>query len=173
MKDIYDSVSMGNIASAVRGGVACAAGAVVVIIAKPACDYTIRLVVKNTSLIVSDQLAAVEADVRRAVELITATSESLNDIKETQRDMCKLLYKDQGSETHDEATDGDGTHAEQIANLEAKMSKIENVIVNTMNEIVKANESIGALPGVIDTTTKKYSMYLHDEHVSMLEVMKQ
>ena len=172
---------MGNIASAVRGGVVCAAGAVIVIIAKPACDYTVRLVVKNTSLIVSDQLAAVEADVRRAVELITATSESLNEMKEAQRDMCKLLYRDQGSETHDEATDGDGTrifcytleHAEQMANLKAGMSKIENAVISTMNEVVKANESIGALPNVIDTTTEKYSRYLHDEHVSMFEVMKQ
>ena len=41
----------------------------------------------------------------------------------------------------------------------------------TVDGVMKTNEAVDALPGTIDATAKKYSMYLHDEHVNMFELM--
>ena len=118
---------MGNIASATSAACIVAAA---VIISKPVCDF------------VKHRLEAVEADVKKAIELIGETNESLDKIK-------TLI---------------DGNNSDKS---DAVLQAIENIV----DGVTKTNEAVDALPGTIDATAKKYSMYLHDEHVNMFELM--
>ena len=150
---------MGNIASSV-----CIAGAAaVVIIAKPACEYTVKLVLESTSLIVKSRLESVEADVKKAIKLIEETNESLNIVKRAIVDS-----KSENSEMVLKAIDNIVKNDETLPN---RMSKMEGMMLKTVDSITKTNDAVGALPATMDATAKKYSMYLHDEHVSMFELM--
>lgn len=139
---------MGNIASA---SAVCIVGATAVIIAKPACDFVKR------------RLEAVEADVKKAIKLIEKTNKSLEEVKKTIDEL-----PDSNSETVLRAIDNIVKTNETLPN---RMSKVEEMMSETVSGVVKTNEAVDALPGTIDATAKKYSMYLHDEHVNMFELM--
>ena len=165
---------MGNIASAASA--VCIVGATAVIIAKPACDFVKR------------RLEAVEADVKRAIKLIEKTNKSLEEVKKTIDEL-----PDSDSDTVLRAIDNivktNETLPDRMSRMEEvmfktadgvvktnemlpnRMSKVEEMMSETVSGIVKANEAVDALPGTIDATAKKYSMYLHDEHVNMFELM--
>ena len=150
---------MGNIASSV-----CIAGAAaVVIIAKPACEYTVKLVLESTSLIVKNRLESVEADVKKAIKLIEETNESLDIVKQ-----AIANGKSENSEMVLKAIDNIVKKDDTLPN---RMSKMEEMMLKTADSITTANEAVNALPAAIDATAKKYSMYLHDEHASMFELM--
>lgn len=167
---------MGNIASAV-----CITGAVLVVAVKPACDYTIRLVLEKTSLIVNNRLTAVEQDVRRAIELVTETNKSLGQVKDAIYKQAGTLSRvqEQPNGQHSprvpktmlQAIENIATTNDTVSKLPDRMSKMEEIVLQTVNCITKTNEAVNALPSTIDTTVKKYSMYLHDEHVNMFELM--
>ena len=140
---------MGNIASAASA--VCIVGATAVIIAKPACDFVKR------------RLEAVEADVKKAIKLIEKTNKSLEEVKKTIDEL-----PDGNSETVLRAIDNIVKTNETLPN---RMSKVEEMMSETVSGVVKTNEAVDALPGTIDATAKKYSMYLHDEHVNMFELM--
>jgi hypothetical protein len=244
---------MGNIASCIKSAAVCLAGAAVIVVAKPACDYTVKLVVKNTSLVVANHSAIVRTDIQDAIKLIKDTSESLTRIEDAQRTINeridKELSKDRGSQAL--ATNGVTSNelvdvgnllqsaiklikdtSESLARVEnaqkaineyidtelsrnkeslylmeegqrainervviemseskriaedarelalstaphllPKISGIEAAVARTASDIADANKAIGALPGVIDDTAKRYSMYLHNEHSSLFEVL--
>ena len=165
---------MGNIASAASA--VCIVGAAAVIIAKPACDF------------VKHKLEAVEANVKKAIKIIEETNESLEKVKQT---IDELPGGD--SETVLRAIDNIVKTNETLPNrmsemeetmletvngvmktneaLPNRMSKMEEMMFETVNSVMKTNEVVNALPGTMDATAKKYSMYLHDEHVNMFELM--
>ena len=164
---------MGNIASAASA--VCVVGATAVIIAKPACDFLKR------------RLEAVEADVKKAIKLIEKANESLEKVKQTIDEL-----PDGDSETVLRAIDNivkaNETLPNRISNTEVMlktadgvmktnemlpnmMSKMEEMMLKTVDGVTRTNEAVDALPGTMDATTKKYSMYLHDEHVNMFELM--
>ena len=162
---------MGNIASAASA--ACIVGAAAVIIAKPVCDF------------VKHRLEAVEADVKKAIKLIEETNESLDQVKQTIVD-----GKSDNSDTVLRAIDNIMKTNETLPNrmeevvlrtvdgfvktneaLPNMMSKMEDMMSKTIDGVTKTNEAVDALPETIDATAKKYSMYLHDEHVNMFELM--
>jgi archaellum component FlaC len=210
---------MGNIASTISGSAICIAGAAVVMIAKPACDYTVKLVLKNTSLMMSHQLATLEADIKNAVDIIKDTRESLarvekvmsehaadDFIKNTMESLARVEkamsehtandYSDTESKL-DLLTEGmepkisnteamvtlvaEGVERTNGAisgilpalkgSIESRISKVEDMVIRTMNSVAKTNEAVNALPKTIDATAKKYSTYLHEEHVSMVELI--
>lgn len=162
---------MGNIASAASA--ACIVGAAAVIIAKPVCDF------------VKHRLEAVEADVKKAIKLIEETNESLDQVKQTIVD-----GKSDNSDTVLRAIDNIMKTNKTLPNrmeevvlrtvdsfvktneaLPNMMSKMEDMMSKTIDGVTKTNEAVDALPETIDATAKKYSMYLHDEHVNMFELM--
>ena len=164
---------MGNIASAASA--VCIVGATAVIIAKPACDFLKR------------RLEAVEADVKKAIKLIEKTNESLEKVKQTIDELPDgdsemvlraidnivrvnetLPNRISNTEVMLKTADGVMKTNEMLPNM---MSKMEEMMLKTVDGVIRTNEAVDALPGTMDATTKKYSMYLHDEHVNMFELM--
>jgi F0F1-type ATP synthase membrane subunit b/b' len=152
---------MGNIASAV-----CIVGATAVIIAKPACNF------------VKHRLEAVEADIKKAIKLIEETNESLDKVKQT---IDELPNRE--SETVLRAIDNIVKTNEMLPNkMEEVMlktvegvnmlqNKMEEMMLETVEGVTRTNRAVNMLPETIEATAKKYSMYLHDEHVNMFELM--
>ena len=165
---------MGNIASAASA--ACIVGAAAVIIAKPVCDF------------VKHRLEAVEADVKKAIKLIEETNESLDKVKQTIVD-GKSNNSDTVLRAIENVMKTNETLPNRISEMEEvvlrtvdgfvktnealpnMMSKMEGIMSKTIDGVTRTNEAVDALPGTIDATAKKYSMYLHDEHVNMFELM--
>lgn len=146
---------MGNIASAASA--ACIVGAAAVIIAKPACEF------------MKGRLEAVEADVKKAIKLIEKTNESLDKVKQTIVKANETLpNRMSNTEVMLRTADGVMKTNEMLPNM---MSKMEEMMLKTVDGVTRTNEAVDALPGTMDATTKKYSMYLHDEHVNMFELM--
>ena len=154
---------MGNIASAASA--ACIAGAAAVIIAKPVCNF------------VKHRLEAVEADVKKVIKLIEETNESLDKVKQTIVDSNNNIVKtnetlpNKMSKMEENVLKTVDNIIKVNETLPNRMLRMENMMSETVNGITKTNEAVDALPGTIDATAKKYSMYLHDEHVNMFELM--
>ena len=140
---------MGNIVSAV-----CITGAALAI-AKPACDYTVRAVL--------DRIAVVEADVKKAITLLEeAKKGAAND------QAGKELYSEAMVLQAIESIDNTNR---TVNMLPGRLSRVEEVVLQNVEGVERANGAISVLPDKIDETARKYSTYLHDEHVNIFELV--
>ena len=75
---------MGNVASVVTSHAACIVGATIIVIAKPACDYTARLVARSTSQTVDNKFTAIDDSVKRLATLVESANDGLAQIRSIQ-----------------------------------------------------------------------------------------
>lgn len=181
---------MGNVISAISNRAVCMAGAVVVVVAKPACDYTVKVVLKNISLIVGNHLATLEADMKKALALIKETRDSLAEVERAISEQAAKEAPGIGALRFADGIEPKISNTEAMViravegiektsgaidvlprTIESRISKVENMVIQAMDSIAKTNDAVNTLPDKMDATAKKYSSYLHDEHVSMAELI--
>ena len=172
------------------------AGIIVVTLAKPACEYTVKLILWDTSVALTNTESSIENKLAATEDAIKATfSESHKIIQEYFRDRMNDVNQFTMNEIK-----GMNAQISILTNMMKEIKTNQSIILNAisknnddivnklaemqlpdkdfiestiLNTISKNNDDIvNKLPDkdYIDNTTKKYAMFLHDEHVEIMNI---
>ena len=164
-----------GLASVVTSKALYVAGIIVVALAKPACEYTVKLILRDTSVALTNTESSIENKLAMTEHAIkTAFAESQKVIQEYVRDKINEMNQFTMNEIEGMNT--------QISILMNEIKTNQSTILNKnkddiVNRILSNNEKAFAemqikLPDrdYIENTTKKYAMFLHDEHVEIMNI---
>lgn len=172
---------MGNAASVLGNKTIYIIGAVVVTIAKPACEYTAKLVIRGTNDAIDKKLDEVckklgEINDIQAIQgsrLMLLESELKSDL-ENIRMLC-IEEKNAGASAFAPKYEGE----ENLLKLEEDVAAIKDALRTTDQSILQIHDVVEKLPEKLEgavvskyeEVTKKYSTYLHDEHTQIYEAI--
>jgi hypothetical protein len=192
-------------------------GVVVIAVAKPACDYTVKLILRDTSsavkdtilpivkenqyimrelitgfegkilLILTDLMKQVEMnmnmslEIKKLLEMMSKESESnrgREDVAELKSTIQSLLIEIKELmlskvDTNDTTLLKINEYLEMnLKELSVMSSNINVETENKENILVRLNDIANKLPDkdYIETIAKKYAMYLHDEHIELMNM---
>ena len=174
-----------GLASVVTNKALYVAGIIVLTLAKPACEYTVRLILRDTSVALANTESSIENTIRVAFEehdkiTSVALAESQKVLQEY---ICTKI--DEVNQFTMNEIEGLNTQVGILMNMmkeiKTNQSIIQNAISknhdNIVNRIINDLERSFAemqmqLPDkdFIESTTKKYAMFLHDEHVEIMNI---
>ena len=179
-----------GLASVVTNKALYVAGIIVFTLAKPACEYTVKLILRDTSVALANTESSIENTIRVAFEdhgKITTESSIENAIKEAFAENQKIL-REYICNKVDEVNQ---FTMNEIEGLNAQISILMNDIKTNQSTILNKNkediinriqsnnvkafaEMQMQLPDkdYIESTAKKYAMYLHDEHVEIMNLTR-
>ena len=178
------------------------AGIIVVALAKPACDYTVKLILRDTSVALADTESSIEKKLATTEDAIKrAFAESQKIIQEYFRD----IMNDVNQFTMNEI-EGMNSQVSILMNMMKEIKTNQSIILNAISknndDIVKikmqlpdkdyiestirsaiskknfnddiVNKLKMQLPDkdYIESTTKKYAMFLHDEHLEIMNISR-
>jgi len=191
-------------------------GVAIIAVAKPACEYTVKLILRDTSLVIKDTIVPIMEEnqyvIRELINEVMKTNKSMSlEIKEFVSNEIKeslVLAVQSGSDKNGLDEDILIKIKELInvnvnrmnESLETNIKKIitmlntinvddmetkENIVVSLNNITDKLHDNSlqnvvadlrdyinGKLPDKdhIETIAKKYAMYLHDEHMELMNI---
>ena len=161
-----------GLASVVTNKALYVAGIIVLTLAKPACEYTVKLILRDTSAALANTESSIENKLEDAIK--KAFAENQKNLQEYIRDKINEMNQFTMNEI-------EGLNAQisilmnEIEGLNAQISILMNEIKTNqsiiLNAISKNNDDIvNKLPDkdYIESTTKKYAMFLHDEHLEIM-----
>ena len=170
-----------GLASVVTNKALYVAGIIVLTLAKPACEYTVKLILRDTSAALADTESSIENKLEDAIK--KAFEENQKMLQEYIRDKINEMNQFTMNEI-------EGLNA-QISILMNEIKKNQSTILNKNNsdtlcmseDIVNRIQSNNVkafaemqmqLPDkdYIESTAKKYAMYLHDEHVEIMNLTR-
>ena len=156
---------MGNAASILGNKTIYIIGAVVVTIAKPACEYTAKLVIRGTS----------DAIDKKLNEICKKLGE-INDVQVTQGARLAQLESEIKSDLASIHVEREGAYDnDKVYKLEDDVAAIKDALQKTDASIVRVYDVVEKLPETVtskyEEVTKKYSTYLHDEHTQIYEAI--
>ena len=186
-----------GLASVVTNKALYVAGIIVATLAKPACEYTVKLILRDTSVALANTESSIENTIRVAFEehgKITTESPIENAIKEAFAENQKILQE----YICNKINEVNQFTMNEIEGLNAQMSILLNEIKTNQRTIMNRNNSdtlcmsddivnriqsnnVKAFAEMqmqlpdkdyIESTAKKYAMYLHDEHVEIMNLTR-
>ncbi len=178
-----------GLASVVTNKALYVAGIIVLTLAKPACEYTVKLILRDTSVALANTESSIENTIRVAFEehgKITTESSIENAIKEAFAENQKIIQE----YVCNKINEVNQFTMNEIEGLNAQISIIMNELKTNQSTILNKNNSdtlcmsddivnriqsnnVKAFAEMqmqlpdkdyIESTAKKYAMYLHDEH---------
>ena len=169
-----------GLASVVTNKALYVAGIIVLTLAKPACEYTVKLILRDTSVVLANTESSIE-------NKLAATEDAIKKAFEENQKMLQEYIRDKINEMNQfTMNEIEGLNA-QISILMNEIKKNQSTILNKnnsytlcmsediVNRIQSNNEKAFAemqmqLPDkdYIESTTKKYAMFLHDEHLEIM-----
>lgn len=161
---------MGNTASIIGNKTIYIIGAVVVTIAKPACEYTARLVIRGTNDAIDKKLDEIcrklgeisDVQVTQGSRLAQLESEVKSDLAS----IHTLYIEREGARNETRKFDDD------IAAIRDALQKADASIVQLHGTVEKLPKKLEeAVASKYEEVTKKYSTYLHDEHTQIYEAV--
>ena len=179
-----------GLASVVTNKALYVAGIIVATLAKPACEYTVKLILRDTSVALANTESSIENTIRVAFEehdKITTESSIENAIKKAFAENQKILREyicnkiDEVNQFTMNEIEGLNAQISILMNdINTNQSTILNKnkedIINTIqsNNVKAFAEMQMQLPDkdYIESTAKKYAMYLHDEHVEIMNLTR-
>ena len=185
-----------GLASVVTNKALYVAGIIVLTLAKPACEYTVKLILRDTSVALANTESSIENTIKKALaENQKILHDTLaNTIKETFAENQKILQEyictkiDEMNQFTMNEIEGLNTRISVLMNeIKTNQSTIlnnnnsytrclsEDILNTIQNDTMKAfAEMQMQLPDkdYIESTTKKYAMYLHDEHVEIMNLTR-
>jgi hypothetical protein len=166
-----------GLASVVTNKALYVAGIIVVAIAKPACEYTVKLILRDTSAALADTESSIETK-------LAATEDAIKKAFEESQKMFQEYIRDKINEMNQfTMNEIEGMNA-QISILMNEIKTNQSTILNKnkddiVNKIIGNNEKAFSemqmqLPDkdYIESTAKKYAMYLHEEHVEIMNISR-
>jgi hypothetical protein len=187
-----------GLASVVTNKALYVAGIIVLTLAKPACDYTVKLILRDTSVALADTESSIENTIRVAFEdnqkilRDTLANKELS-IKDALAENQKILQEyictkiDEVNQFTMNEIEGMNTQVSILMNMMKEIKTNQSIILNAIgknnndivNRIINDLEKSFAemqmqLPDkdYIESTTKKYAMFLHDEHVEIMNISR-
>ena len=180
-----------GLASVVTNKALYVAGIIVATLAKPACEYTVKLILRDTSVALANTESSIENTIRVTFEehdniiretLVNTESSIENAIKEAFAENQKYICNKINDVNQFTMNEIEGLNA-QIGILMNMMKEIktnQSIILNAISEnnddniMNKIAEMQMQLPDkdYIESTTKKYAMFLHDEHVEIMNISR-
>ena len=171
-----------GLASVVTNKALYVAGIIVLTLAKPACEYTVKLILRDTSAALADTESSIK-------NKLAATEDAIKKAFEENQKMLQEYIRDKINEMNQfTMNEIEGLNA-QISILMNEIKKNQSTILNKNNsdtlcmseDIVNRIQSNNVkafaemqmqLPDkdYIESTAKKYAMYLHDEHVEIMNI---
>ena len=187
-----------GLASVVTNKALYVAGIIVLTLAKPACEYTVKLILRDTSVALANTESSIENTIRVAFEehdkiirdttVALATKSSIEDTIKTAFAENQKILQEYICNKIDEVNqftmnEIEGLNAqisilmnEVKTNQSITLNKDKEDIVNTIqsNNVKAFAEMQMQLPDkdFIENTTKKYAMYLHDEHIEIMNISR-
>ena len=187
-----------GLASVVTNKALYVAGIIVLTLAKPACEYTVKLILRDTSVALANTEASIENTIRVAFEenqkilhdttVALATKVSIEDtikkaFEENQKILQEYICNKIDEVNQFTMNEIEGLNAqisilmnEIKTNQSTIMNKNKDDIVNRIqsNNVKAFAEMQLQLPDkdYIESTAKKYAMYLHDEHVEIMNLTR-
>ena len=173
-----------GLASVVTNKALYVAGIIVLTLAKPACEYTVKLILRDTSAALANTESSIE-------NKLAATEDAIKKAFEENQKMLQKYIRDKINEMNQfTMNEIEGLNA-QISILMNEIKKNQSTILNKNNsdtlcmseDIVNRIQSNNVkafaemqmqLPDkdYIESTAKKYAMYLHDEHVEIMNLTR-
>ena len=179
-----------GLASVVTNKALYVAGIIVLTLAKPACEYTVKLILRDTSIALANTESSIENTIRVAFEKhdkITTESSIENAIKKAFAENQKILQEYICNKINEvnqfTMNEIEGLNAQisilmndSKTNQSTILNKNKDDIVNRIqsNNVKAFAEMQMQLPDkdYIESTAKKYAMYLHDEHVEIMNLTR-
>jgi hypothetical protein len=181
-----------GLASVVTNKALYVAGIIVLTLAKPACEYTVKLILRDTTVALANAESSIENTIRVAFEehdkiLRNTTVATELSIKKAFAENQKILQEYICNKVNEvnqfTMNEIEGLNA-QISILMNEIKTNQSIILNKnkediVNRIQSNNVKAFAemqmqLPDkeYIESTAKKYAMYLHDEHVEIMNLTR-
>ena len=173
-----------GLASVVTNKALYVAGIIVLTLAKPACEYTVKLILRDTSV----ALANTESSIRVAFEehdkTTSANTESFIKValaenqKSFQEYICTKI--DEMNQFTMNEIEGMNTQVGILMNMMKEIKTNQSIILNAiskndndniLNKIAEMQMQLSD-KDYIDSTTKKYAMFLHDEHLEIMNISR-
>ena len=185
-----------GLASVVTNKALYVAGIIVLTLAKPACEYTVKLILRDTGVALANTESSIENTIRVAFEenqkilrdTTVATESSIeNTIKKAFAENQKILQEyicnkiDEVNQFTMNEIEGLNAQISILmneikTNQSITLNKNKDEIVNTIqiNNVKAFAEMQMQLPDkdYIESTAKKYAMLLHDEHVEIMNMTR-
>ena len=185
-----------GLASVVTNKALYVAGIIVLTLAKPACEYTVKLILRDTSVALANTESSIENTIRVAFEehdkilrdTSVATKSSIEDTIKNAFAENQKIFQEYICNKVDEVNQ---FTMNEIEGLNAQISILMNDIKTNQSTILNKNkediinriqsnnvkafaEMQMQLPDkdYIESTAKKYAMYLHDEHVEIMNLTR-
>ena len=160
-----------GLASVVTSKALYVAGIIVVALAKPACEYTVKLILRDTSAALTNTESSIENKLVKTENAIKKT------LAENQKIIQEYILDKMNDVNQFTMNKIEGMNA-QVSILMNMMKEIKTNQSIILNAISKNNDDIVnmnmQLPDkdYIESTAKKYAMYLHDEHVEIMNLTR-
>lgn len=174
------------------------AGIIVLTLAKPACEYTVKLILRDTSVALANTESSIENTIRVAFEkhdkttsvaIANAESSAKVALAENQKSLQEYIcnkINEMNQFTMNEI-EGMNTQVGILMNMMKEIKTNQSIIQNAIskndddvvNRIINNLEKSFAemqmqIPDrdYIESTTKKYAMFLHDEHLEIMNISR-
>ena len=171
------------------------AGIIVATIAKPACEYTVKLILRDTFVALANTESSIENTIRVAFEehdktTSANTESSIKDaLAENQKSFQEYICTkiDEMNQFTMNEIEGMNTQVGILMNMMKEIKTNQSIIQNAIskndedivNRIINNLEKSFAemqmqIPDkdYIESTTKKYAMFLHDEHLEIMNISR-
>ena len=180
-----------GLASVVTNKALYVAGIILLTLAKPACEYTVKLILRDTSAALANTESSIENIIRVAFEehdkiiLDTlANKEVFSSIEdafaENQKNLQDYICNKINEVNQFTMNEIGGMNAQVdiLMNMMKEIKTNQSIILNAISKnndddiLSKIAEMQMQLPDkdYIESTAKKYAMFLHDEHVEIMNV---
>ena len=185
-----------GLASVVTNKALYVAGIIVLTLAKPACEYTVKLILRDTSVALANTESSIENTIRVAFEdnqkilrdtLANKELSTKDALAENQKILQEYICTkiDEVNQFTMNEIEGMNTQVGILMNMMKEIKTNQSIIQNAIskndddivNRIINDLEKSFAemqmqLPDkdYIESTTKKYAMFLHDEHVEIMNI---
>ena len=188
-----------GLASVVTNKALYVAGIIVLTLAKPACEYTVKLILRDTSVALADTESSIENKLEDAIKKALAESQkvfqeyirdkinemnqfTMNEIEGLNAQISILMNEIKTNQStilnknkEDIVNRIQSNNVKAFAEMQMQLPDKDYIESTILNAISKNNDDIMnnlkmQLPDkdYIENTTKKYAMFLHDEHLEIM-----
>jgi hypothetical protein len=156
-------------------------GAVIIAVAKPACEYTIKII-KSSVIEIEDTIVQKNKFIMRELvnEIIVMNKIMLTDFSAMQSDTVKELINNNANRMNESIETNINKIITMFQTVNVDDIETKEKILATLNDIndklSEKSENVhtqAELRDYIETIAKKYAMYLHDEHMELMNVKNQ
>jgi len=153
------------------------AGIIVATLAKPACEYTVKLILRDTSVALANAESSIKEAFAENQKILLDISVTLANTESSIEDALAKNQKIIQEYIFNTVNEMNQFTMNEIKSLNTQISILMNEIKTNQNNediVNKIVEMQMQLPDkeYIASMAKKYAMYLHDEHIEIMNICR-